>query len=175
MGAGQSEIGDLKRALALAENAAQTGWADAAYLAAGDVCRQHGKYDSALKYYEKALGVTKGGRDMKNNKNRAQSALESVKVFDRLDLKSIADGTYSGGAQGYRGPITVEMVVKGGRIESCRVTQHKEDLCYNAVTAVPEQIVKAQGVKGVDAITSATISSTGVINAAAKALAGGMN
>ncbi len=170
-----SEMGDLKRAIALAEHKARNNWADAAYLAAGDVCRQHGKYDAALKYYEKVLRVNRGGRDIKKNKEHARGAAEAVKVFDKLNLKRIADGTYTGSSPGYRGPVTVEVVVKGGRIESCQVTQHKEDLAFNAMTAVPEQIVKVQGVKGVDAITSATVSCNSIINATARALASGMN
>jgi len=170
-----SEMGDLKRAVSMAETSAKRGWADAAYLAAGDVCRQHGKFDTAVKYYEKALKVTKGGRDIKRNKERARAGLEAVKVFDKLNLAKISDGTYSGSAQGYRGPVTVQVVIKGGRIESCRVTQHREDLAFNAMTVVPQQIVEAQGVKGVDAISSATVSCSSIINATAKALASGMN
>jgi uncharacterized protein with FMN-binding domain len=169
-----SEMGDLKTALALAEKKAQSQWADAAYLAAGDVCRQHGKYDDALKFYQKAVAVKQGGRDIKRNQERAQAAVESVQVFQRLDLSKVADGSYTGSAQGYRGPVEVQVVVKGGRIESCKVTQHKEDMCYGAPTAVPEQIVANQGVKDVDAVTSATITSTAIINATAKAIAAGM-
>lgn len=169
-----SEMGDLKTALAVAEKKAESNWADAAYLAAGDACRQHGKYDEALKYYQKALAVKQGGRDIKRNQERARAAAETVQVFDRLDLSKVADGSYSGSAQGYRGAVQVEVVVKSGRIESCKVTKHGEDMCYNAPTVVPQQIVEKQGVKDVDAVTSATISSTAIINATAKALAQGM-
>ncbi|HOI54223.1 MAG TPA: FMN-binding protein [Phycisphaerae bacterium] len=168
-----SEMGDLKTALSLAEKKAQSHWADAAYLAAGDVCRRHGKYDEAMTYYQKAVAVKQGGRDIKRNQERAQAAVESVQVFRRLDLSKVADGTYSGSAQGYRGPVEVQVVVKAGRIESCTVTRHKEDMCFVAPTAVPEQIVARQGVKDVDAVTSATITSTAIINATAKALAAG--
>jgi len=168
-----SEMGDLKTALSLAEQKAQSHWADAAYLAAGDVCRRHGKYDEAMAYYQKVVAVKQGGRDIKRNQERAQAAIESVEIFRRLDLAKVADGSYTGSAQGYRGPVEVRVVVKAGRIESCTVTQHKEDMCFVAPAVVPEQIVARQGVMDVDAVTSATINSTAIINATAKALAAG--
>ena len=60
------------------------------------------------------------------------------------------------------------------RIVSVRVTKHEEKQFYSALTDTPSQIVKKQGVKGVDAVTGATMTSEAIINATAKALAGGM-
>jgi uncharacterized protein with FMN-binding domain len=65
----------------------------------------------------------------------------------------------------------VEVSVRGGRIETVRVTEHKEKQYYGALTETPAKIIQKQGVKGVDATTSATITSEAIINATAKALA----
>lgn len=171
-----AEMGDIRRALALAEDKARAKMADVAYLTAGNACRLHGRYKDAAKYYERVLGVAKDQafRDYDRNKERARRALEAARLLDALDLKRVADGTHKGSDTGYRGEVEVEVEVKGGRIEACKVTRHKEDMCFNAPTEIPAGIVRNQGPKGVDAITGATISSDAIINAAAKALAGGM-
>ncbi|MHC4353293.1 MAG: FMN-binding protein [Planctomycetota bacterium] len=54
------------------------------------------------------------------------------------------------------------------------MTKHKERQFYSAFTDTPNQIIARQSVKGVDAVTGATMTSEAIINAAAKALAGGM-
>jgi uncharacterized protein with FMN-binding domain len=64
--------------------------------------------------------------------------------------------------------------VQKGKIESVQVTQCKDDWFYTSLTEIPRQIIEKQGVKGVDAVTGATISSEGIINATAKALGSGM-
>jgi uncharacterized protein with FMN-binding domain len=65
----------------------------------------------------------------------------------------------------------VEVTVRGGRITAVEVLQHQEKQFYSALTDTPEKILRAQGVQGVDATSSATITSEAIINATAKALA----
>ena len=67
--------------------------------------------------------------------------------------------------------MTVEVVVKAGRIASVKVTQHSEKQFYSAMTETPNKIVERQSVKDIDACTGATITSEAIINATAKALA----
>jgi uncharacterized protein with FMN-binding domain len=81
---------------------------------------------------------------------------------------------YTADSIAYAGPLYVEVAVKGGRIESVRVTKHQEKQFYSALTDTPSQIVQKQGVKGVDAVTGATMTSEAILNATAKALAEGM-
>ena len=45
-----AEIGELKRALSLANDMAGSGRAEMGYLAAGNACRMHGKYKKAEDY-----------------------------------------------------------------------------------------------------------------------------
>ena len=172
-----SDIGELRKALSLAERKARSHFADVAYRAAGDACRSHGKYEEALAYYEKVFAVPSTGRraqGINKNKQRARACVEAIKVFEALDLAKIPDGTYAGAATGYRGPVQVQVKVQKAAIESVKVTQHKEDWFYTSLTDVPRQIVERQGVRGVDAVTGATMTSEAIINATAKALASGL-
>jgi uncharacterized protein with FMN-binding domain len=56
-----------------------------------------------------------------------------------------------------------------------KVTRHREKQYYSSLTDTPAKILKRQGVAGIDATSSATITSEAIINATAKALAGGQN
>jgi uncharacterized protein with FMN-binding domain len=64
----------------------------------------------------------------------------------------------------------VEVAVAGGKITDVRVTQHHEKQYYSSITETCAAIIKKQGTKGVDATSSATITSEAIINASAKAL-----
>ncbi len=172
-----TDIGEIDKALKIAEDKARYHVADSAYLAAGDACRQAGRYKQALSYYKKVLAVpiTEDNNDfIKNNKKRAQNSIEAIKVFDTLDLTRIPDGVYKSSSMAYNGQLFVEIRVKDNRIESAKVTRHREKQFYSAINDTTRQIVEKQGVKGVDATTAATITSDAIINATAKALASGM-
>lgn len=167
-----SKVGEFGKALQMAENMART-WPDAGYLAAGDVCRYHGRHAQALQYYQKAVSTNRPHRN-KRFKQRAQANLDAIKAFELLDLSRIRNGTYSGEGMGFRGQVYVDVTVKDAKIVSVNITRHKEDRVFSSTTVVPKRIVEKQGVKGVDAVTGATVTSGAIINAAAKALASGM-
>ncbi|NQT17300.1 MAG: FMN-binding protein, partial [Planctomycetes bacterium] len=150
---------------------------DLAYLYAGDACRIDGQYERAIGYYEKVLGVRPTGRAaerIQRNHQRARANIEGIRIFDALDLRQVPDGTYRAESDGYAGEVHVEVVVGGGRIASVVVTSHKEKQYYTALTETPRKIIEKQGLKGVDATTSATVTSEAIINATAKALAKGL-
>jgi uncharacterized protein with FMN-binding domain len=169
-----AEMGDLDRALAMAERTARVGCPDIGYLAAGDACRLTGRYKQALDYYQKVLAATQGFDDIKQNKARAQASMEAIRAAEGTDLARIRDGIYTATSIAYAGPLEVEVVVQARRIVSVKVTKHQEKQYYSAFTDTPARIVEMQGIRGVDAVTSATITSEAVLNAAAKALAQGM-
>jgi uncharacterized protein with FMN-binding domain len=174
-----SDMGELEKALRLAETSAQAGNPSGAYVAAGDACRQHGRFATAIAYYRKVLPLPTTGRDGKKNgildRNRqsAQTAIGNIKTFETLDLSRIPDGTYSGTSLAYIADLTVAVTVKSGRMMSVRVTKHKDKQYYSALTDTPQQIIEKQGLKGVDATSGATITSQAIIDATAKALAKG--
>ncbi|HSV99655.1 MAG TPA: FMN-binding protein [Sedimentisphaerales bacterium] len=173
-----ADMGEFDKALKLAEQKARAGMPTVGYLAAGDACRLAGRYDEALAYYRKALaGQDAAGRegDVKQGKERAKASIEGIQLFDALDVTRVPDGTYTAASLAYAGPLHVEVTVQGGRIEAVRVTRHGEKQFYSALTDTPNQIIARQGVKGVDAVTGATMTSEAIIYATAKALAGGMS
>jgi uncharacterized protein with FMN-binding domain len=170
------DMGDMKQATKLAERFARDNGRDMAYIAVADGYRSAGKTKEALAYYEKgqALASAPGAKGrVDQTKNRAKASIEAIKLFDLADPAKVADGTYNGESLGYEGPIKVAVVVKGGKIESVRVTQHKEKQFYSALSDTPAKIIAKQGVKGVDATSNATITSEAIINGTAKALAAG--
>lgn len=153
-------------------------------LATGDAARSEGDYKEALSLYEQVKDVSVPKRDtaertedeqkrVEQVKHRAEVAAKMIKLYDALDLKKIADGTYDGKAKGYAGDVEVSVTVKQGRIEEVKVTKHRETRFYTATTAIPERIVENQGLK-VDAVTSATVSSDAIMAAAGAALESAM-
>jgi uncharacterized protein with FMN-binding domain len=172
-----AQMGELPRALALADANAGGEMADVACIYAGDACRVAGKHPEALKYYQNVLELPANGRFARRvmrNQQRAQASIEAIRLFDTLDLKRIPDGTYRGNSLGYQDLVWVEATVRSGRIESVRVIQHEEKQYFTAMTDTPRKIIDKQSVQGIDATSGATITSQAIIQATAKALAGGM-
>ena len=85
---------------------------------------------------------------------------------------SYKDGTYTGTASGFLGDITVSVTVTDGSIAAIDVTEQKDTPSYweRAETVIPE-IIAANGVGGIDAVSGATYSSEGIINTVNNALA----
>ena len=167
------DLGDTDKAIqmAMADEDSQ-GYA---WLAAGDACRQVGRYDEALKYYQRVLAIpvppnNPPGRLLRN-RNRADANVVAVKSFELSDPSRVPNGTYKASSQGYEAPVEVAVSVKSGKIDSVNITQHREKQFYSAMTDTPRKIILKQSVKGVDTTSNATITSEAIVNAAAKALA----
>jgi len=178
-----ADMGELDRAVKLAASMADedvktdAGWVALGYLLMGDSYRQNGRFREALACYQKVLPIPAVGRDkgqVERCQNRARANIEAIKVYDALDLKKIPDGTYRASAPSYAGPLEVAVTVAAGRIEEVKVTRYEDKQYYASFTAVPKQIVEKQSLKGIDAVTQATITSEAIVNATAKALAGAM-
>lgn len=173
-----ADMGNTNEAQQLADRIAKLSNAqpDIAYLYAADGFRVAGKYPLAMQYYQKVLDVPAkdpGKGRVERNHRRAQASLEAIKLFELSDVSKVADGTYQDESLGYEGPVRVEVVVAGGKIESVKVVQHREKQYYSSINDTPAKIIAKQGVKGVDSTSSATITSEAIINATAKALASG--
>jgi uncharacterized protein with FMN-binding domain len=172
------DMGDTRHALELVDASTRSSSsADVACIYAGDVCRTAGDYPKALKYYQQVLAVPATGQAQKRierNQQRARENIEGIKLFDSLDLRRVPDGKYQSSSLGYQAAVQVEVAVKGGRIESVRVTGHQEKQFYSSLTDTPARIIAKQSVKGVDTTSRATMTSEAIINATAKALSGGM-
>jgi uncharacterized protein with FMN-binding domain len=171
-------MGEPEKAVKLADLYVRTGGQANAivYLHAADACRTGGRLQDAMRLYQQVIDTPP---PMKNPaageklKARARTNLEAIKLFELSDVSRVADGSYRAASQGYEGPVEVEVAVAAGKIESVKVTQHREKQFYSALTDVPSQIIAKQSVKGVDATSRATITGEAIINASAKALASG--
>jgi uncharacterized protein with FMN-binding domain len=174
-----ADMGEIRSALQLAEAAARGGYADQAYLYAGDACRIEGQFEQAIGYYGRVLKIEPRGNEGEVNRiqraqTRARTNIETIRVFDRLDLARIPDGKYRGSAPAYGGVLEVEVTVQSGRMQDVRVVRHEERQYYAAMSDTPKKILQKQGLTGVDAVSGATITSEAIINATAKALSSGL-
>ncbi len=178
-----ADMGEVDKALKLAHDMTQedvktdAGWVAEGHLLMGDTYRLHGRFREAIAAYQKVLAVPAVGKQkgrVERNQRRAQANIDAIKLSDALDIKRVPDGTYRASSIAYAGPLEVAVTVAAGRIEAVKVTRTEDKQYYASLAAIPKQIVDKQSVKGIDAVTCATITSEAIVNATAKALAGAM-
>ena len=82
-----------------------------------------------------------------------------------------ADGVYTGTGTGLRGEIKVSVTVSGGRISAIEVLSYEDDEQFftRAESGVIDSVIAAQSAE-VDAVSGATFSSNGIMEAVANAL-----
>lgn len=89
--------------------------------------------------------------------------------------KTYTDGRYSGSAQGCNGTIAVSVTISDDTITKIVIADHKDDEPFiSNASAVINSIIATQSTS-VDAVSGATLSSNGIINAVANALASAKN
>lgn len=90
-----------------------------------------------------------------------------------IDIASVPDGTYEGSGEGLFGPIQVSVEVQGGKITEIKVLDHSESdgIADPAISGIPKAIVEKQSLD-VDAVSGATFTSDGIIEAVKNALQG---
>lgn len=99
-------------------------------------------------------------------------------VVEEIELPSAyQDGVYTASAQGFGGPITVQVTVAGDAITDITIVSHEgETLSYfSKARKVVSAILETGTPTGVDAVSGATYSSTGILNAVKLALAKAAN
>lgn len=81
-------------------------------------------------------------------------------------------GTYTGTGYGHNGKILVELTCTENEITEVKVTEHGETagICDAAIERIPAAVVQYQSL-GIDAISGATDSSKGILEAAADCVA----
>jgi uncharacterized protein with FMN-binding domain len=82
------------------------------------------------------------------------------------------NGSYEGTGRGASSDIKVSVEVKSGKIENIKLVEQKETktLVEGVEQNMIPEIIKKQGTEGVDAVSGATNSSKGVLEAVNKAL-----
>lgn len=86
------------------------------------------------------------------------------------------DGVFTGTAQGYGGPVTMQVTVEGGWITDVQIADASlEDPPWLEMADVlPERIIEAQS-PNIDVVSGATFTSTGILNGVTNALIESMN
>lgn len=83
---------------------------------------------------------------------------------------ALADGTYQGSAEGYHGQIVLSVTVSGGQVTDITVESNNDTpRFFDYAVGVVDTILEEQSLE-VDAVTGATFSSAGIMNAVYNAL-----
>ena len=88
---------------------------------------------------------------------------------ERLELAE--DGTFSGSANGYGGSIRIEVTVASGEVSNIEILSHSETdgIGAPALSRIADAVIEMQSLQ-VDAVSGATASSRGILNAIRDAL-----
>lgn len=125
----------------------------------------------ALLYYNQVLGLN---QQLTKANETIQSLTEAAatNASGAAAMGNYKNGTYQGSAQGFGGTITVEVTVEKGNISDIQVlsADGEDATYYNMAVNVLDDIMSKQSAD-VDAVSGATYSSTGIINATKEALA----
>ena len=98
------------------------------------------------------------------------SAAGSKTVSAAEDPKAYKDGTYYGTGTGFAGPLTVKVVVNGGKIASIDITNTTDGSTFiSKASSLISNIISTQSTN-VDTVSGATYSSVGIIEAVRDAL-----
>ena len=104
-------------------------------------------------------------------------AVQSVEMTIPVEIETVVeeegfeDGVYTGTGTGFRGQISVEVTVKDGKISDIAIVSSREDRQFmnRAKDTVIGNIINSQS-NEVDAVSGATYSSYGIIEAVSNAL-----
>lgn len=124
-----------------------------------------------IKAVENAIARA-SGKSVNDKKSSTKKKKPSRKHDTSLDGSKFRDGVYTGTGTGFNGRITVSVTISGGRITKISVINNEgDDKPYldKASKGVIARILSAQNTK-VDAVSGATYSSNGIIEAVEKAL-----
>ena len=109
----------------------------------------------------------KTSRKEKDTNREAEAAIESV-----TEASAYRDGTFSGEAQGFGGLVKVEVTVSEGKIAAIEVTEAAgEGADFLARAKGLIAVIVSDQSTNVDAVSGATYTSKGIINAVRNALA----
>lgn len=122
--------------------------------------------------------LTDANTMLKNAENKVNTSQDESQNEMAQNNKTTAnyteqykDGTYKGQAKGFGGMVAVEVTISRGQIENVNIiSADKEDKAYfEMATGVIDEIIESQSAD-VDAVSGATFSSNGIINAVKQGL-----
>ena len=141
----------------------------------GDLRARMGQAEKAKEEYAEAIRLYPlsdqpyGRHLLSRHVAKVQTKLQLL-TLQSLGSARLRDGVYRGSAMGYAEDkeIVATVTVKDGHIADVAV-QHQEKIELNATRLIPRQIVTKQSLD-VDAITGATVTSQGIVEATYQAL-----
>ena len=123
-----------------------------------------------------ALVFTLGALVACNNDTTTEEPAATEEVTtEETTVTEVEAETLTGEAEGFGGPIEVEVVRDGETITAVNVLNHTESVddiaeVPTALEEVPAAIVEANGTDGVEVVSGATYTSNGIIEAVNAAL-----
>ncbi len=106
--------------------------------------------------------------------NEEKAEYEALLAQQSADSGAYADGVYTGSAMGFSGDITVQVTVEGGAVTAVELTDSSDDAEYlDKAKSLLDDLVTNQGADGLDAVSGATFSSNGILDAFRNAMEGG--
>ncbi len=132
----------------------------------GDLLIKMGEPDKAKEKFRTAAKLYPTSKQPYGREKLKPSADRCMRKIDRIDLNNLSkanlkDGTYHARQQAYSGVLNLQVVIKGNKIASCKVTAHKEKIHQGSITSIPKAIVDQQTVE-VDAIVGATVTTDAI-------------
>lgn len=120
---------------------------------------------------ENGFGSRPSGGFGNEGESEQSDADSEPKGSATLDLSSLADGTYQGEGEGFRGTTSVSVTVENGSITDITITSYVDDEQFfsRAATPIIEDIIDTQSLD-VACVSGATFSSNGILEAVANAL-----
>lgn len=116
------------------------------------------KHSSSLKAHEQAVAEIE-----------AHNA-EVLRKLNEAPAGKYKDGEYEGSARGFRSDIKVKVTVENGAVSAVEIVSADDDQAFfDRAKGVIDSIISAQSTE-VDAVSGATFSSNGIINAVVEAL-----
>lgn len=111
------------------------------------------------------------GNDENNEDEERPSTDSEQNSNSTLDLSSLADGTYQGEGEGFRGTTSVSVTVEDGRITDITIISYEDDVQFfdRAADSIIQEILQTQSLD-VSCVSGATFSSNGILEAVASAL-----
>lgn len=113
-----------------------------------------------------------GEQDTSTPASASSSSNQSSPTIDTVDDsdQTWKDGTYYGSGTGFNGEVKVKVVIANGQISDISVVSHNDDSSFmGQAEGLISDIISSQSTN-VDAVSGATYSSRGIINAVRAAL-----
>lgn len=113
------------------------------------------------------------GHGSAGQEGKDESSNQPASTTSQGQDQKYKDGDYTGKAQGFKGDISVKVQVSSGKISDIQILESNDDEEYfNSAKSLIGDIISSQETS-VEAVSGATYSSNGIINAVKNALESG--